>query len=62
MRVISMENAIWMQQLQMPEFPTLQGNRKTQVLIVGGGLTGLLCAWRLQQAGVDYLLGESDRI
>ena len=62
MRVISMENAIWMQQLQMPEFPTLQGNRKTQVLIVGGGLTGLLCAWRLQQAGVDYLLVESDRI
>ena len=57
-----MENAIWMQQLQMPEFPTLQGNRKTQVLIVGGGLTGLLCAWRLQQAGVDYLLVESDRI
>jgi len=57
-----MTNSIWMQHSQMPEFPNLQGNRKTDVLIVGGGLAGLLCAWRLQQAGVDYLLIESDRI
>ena len=46
----------------MPEFPPLHGNRKTDVLIVGGGLAGLLCAWRLHQAGVDYLLIEADRI
>lgn len=57
-----MLDSIWMQQVQMPEFPNLQGNRKTDVLIVGGGLAGLLCAWRLQQAGVDYLLIEADRI
>lgn len=57
-----MENTIWMQQAQLPEFPTLKGNRKTDVLIVGGGLAGLLCAWRLQQAGVDYLLIEADRV
>ena len=57
-----MENTIWMQQSQLPEFPNLQGNRKTDVLIIGGGITGLLCAWRLQQAGIDYLLIEADRI
>lgn len=60
--VMKMENTIWRQQLQMPEFPNLKGNRKTDVLIVGGGLAGLLCAWRLQQAGLDYLLIEADRI
>ena len=46
----------------MPSFPQLAGNRKTDVLIVGGGLAGLLCAYRLQQAGVDCLLLEADRI
>lgn len=57
-----MENTIWLQQQQLPEFSNLQGNRKTDVLIVGGGLAGILCAWRLQQAGIDYLLIEADRI
>jgi len=57
-----MKNTIWMQTARLPEFANLQGNRKTDVLIVGGGLAGLLCAWRLQQAGVDYLLIEADRI
>lgn len=57
-----MTNSIWMQQTRLPQFKSLQGNRKTDVLIVGGGLTGLLCAWQLQQAGVDYLLIEAGRI
>lgn len=60
--VIEMNNTIWTQQAQVPDFPNLCGNRKTDVLIVGGGLAGMLCAWRLQQAGVDYQLIEADRI
>ena len=57
-----MKDTIWMQHTQLPEFPNLHGNRKTDILIIGGGLTGILCAWQLQQAGVDYLLIEADRI
>ncbi|MBR4289074.1 MAG: FAD-dependent oxidoreductase [Oscillospiraceae bacterium] len=57
-----MSNSIWMQGFQMPQFSPLHGNRKTDILIVGGGLAGLLCAWQLHQAGADYLLIEADRI
>ena len=46
----------------MPEFPTLSSDLKTEVLIVGGGMTGLLCAYMLEQAGVNYALIEADRI
>lgn len=57
-----MENSIWTEDLLLPEFPALPGDLKTDVLIIGGGLTGVLCAWKLERAGVDYALVEADRI
>lgn len=35
---------------------------KTQVLIIGGGITGILCAYQLQKAGVDCVVAEADRM
>ena len=46
----------------MPEFGRLDSDRKTEVLIVGGGLCGLLCAYFLKQAGVGCMVVEADRI
>ncbi len=46
----------------MPSFPPLQGDLKTDVLVVGGGMAGLLCAHTLTQQGVDCALVEADRI
>ncbi len=46
----------------LPQFPPLTGDRTTEVLIIGGGMAGLLCAYSLKQAGIDCLLIESDRI
>ena len=55
-------DSLWTQTAKLPEFPTLDGDRKTDVLIIGGGLAGLLCAYQLKNAGVDCLLVEKNRI
>ena len=55
-------DSIWTQTAQLPRFPPLQSDLKSDVLIIGGGMAGLLCAYQLSQAGVDYALVEADRI
>ncbi|MGN1052600.1 MAG: FAD-dependent oxidoreductase, partial [Candidatus Scatosoma sp.] len=55
-------NSIWTETTKSPEFNALDGDIKTDVLIVGGGIAGILCAYELQKAGVDYALIESERI
>lgn len=54
--------SIWTNTADLPKFGPLDGDLKTGVLIVGGGMAGLLCAYWLAQAGVDYALVEADRI
>ena len=39
-------NSIWKSQVEMPEFESFEGNKKTDVLIIGGGMAGVLCAGR----------------
>lgn len=46
----------------MPEFPAARGNLKTDVLIVGGGIAGLLTAYELQKSGVSCVVAERRRI
>ena len=55
-------NSVWSESVQLPQFETLQGSRKTDVLIIGGGMAGILCAYFLQEKGVDYMLVEGYRI
>ena len=57
-----MNNSIWTKDIQLPAFGQLQEDVKTDVLIIGGGLAGLLCAYRLQKAGADCVLIEADRV
>ncbi len=57
-----MDRSIWSEGFSLPTFSRQTENFKTDVLIIGGGLAGILCARRLQQDGVDYALIEADQI
>lgn len=46
----------------MPEFPSQQGSARTDVLIIGGGIAGILCAHMLSRAGIEYILVEENTI
>lgn len=57
-----MVQSLWTDSQKLPNFAKLQGNAKTDTLIIGGGLCGILCAYFLKKAGVDCLLVEADSI
>lgn len=54
--------SIWEKTAQKPQFNVLNGNKKTEVLIIGGGIAGILCAYKLKNTGVDCMLCEADEI
>lgn len=54
--------SIWKQSASPVRFDALNGNTSADVLIVGGGIAGVLCAMRLKNAGADCILVEADRI
>ena len=54
--------SLWEETAELDHFDCLDGDIKTDVLIIGGGLAGLLCAHQLHQAGVPYVLAEADTI
>ncbi len=54
--------SLWEDISEMPSFPAQEKDMKTDVLIIGGGMAGVLCAYMLQKAGVDYVLAEAERI
>lgn len=54
--------SLWTKTAKMPTFPPFEGEVKTDVLVIGGGMAGLLCAYKLQQAGIGTVLLEADRI
>lgn len=55
-------NSVWKNTNKLPSFPKLASDEKTDVLIVGGGMSGILTAYMLEKAGVDYILIEQNRI
>ena len=52
---------IW-ENTKLPDFQKLNHDIKTDVLIIGGGLCGILCAHFLKENGIDYVLVEGDKI
>jgi len=56
-RVCEMKS-LWTDMVELPSFPSLKGEVKTDVLIIGGGMAGILCAYFLQEKGINYILAE----
>ncbi len=54
--------SLWESTAQRPSFESLKGSTDTDVLIIGGGLTGLLCAHMLKKAGLHCILVEASKI
>lgn len=54
-----MKKSLWAEETFLPEFPSLKGKIKTDVLIIGGGMCGILCAHFLEQCGAYMGLSVS---
>lgn len=54
--------SLWEQTSRHTGFERLEQNMKTKVLIIGGGMAGVLCAYLLHQSGVPYVLLEAETI
>lgn len=55
-------DSIWIKTAEAPQFEALNGDIQTDVLVIGGGIAGILCAYMLKRSGVDCVLAEADRI
>ncbi|MBE7065477.1 MAG: FAD-dependent oxidoreductase [Ruminococcaceae bacterium] len=55
-------NSLWSQTTDRPEFETLKSDIKTDVLIIGGGICGILCGYMLKSVGIDCVIAEADKI
>ena len=54
--------SLWEQSWKPLEFSVQEGDMTTDVLIIGGGMVGVLCAYQLHRAGVPYVLTEAETI
>lgn len=57
-----MKESLWTKTATLPTYQKLEGDKKTDVLIIGGGICGILCAYFLKQAGVDCVLVEGSKL
>lgn len=57
-----MEKSLWHFDTKLPSFDSLKGDMKTDVLIIGGGMCGLLCGYYLKQSGIDCIIVEAEKI
>ena len=57
-----MMESVWEKDASRVQFPALEGNKTVDVLILGGGIAGILCAYRLKNAGVHCMVAEARKI
>lgn len=53
---------LWDENNVLRRFPTLTEDKETEVLIIGGGICGILCAYRLYKLGKKVIVIDEGRI
>lgn len=54
--------SIWTKTYERKSRPTLEGTVEADVAVIGAGITGILTAWQLEEAGVHAVVLEADQI
>ena len=54
--------SLWHAETRLPVFGPLTRDIRTDVLIIGGGMAGLLCAHFLKSSGINCVVAEAGRI
>jgi glycine/D-amino acid oxidase-like deaminating enzyme len=55
-------NSFWIDNFKNKHFESLDQNLKTDVCIIGGGITGISCGYYLSRAGLNVCILEKDKI
>lgn len=55
-------DSVWVSDSEKVRFEPLDGKKSTEILIIGGGIAGILCAYKLKNAGVNCMLLEAKEI
>ena len=55
-------NSFWIDNFKNKLFESLDQNLKTDVCIIGGGITGISCGYYLSRAGLNVCILEKDKI
>ena len=55
-------NSVWEKSTEIPKHKTLTKDIKADVCVIGGGMAGLLIAYKLQEKGFDTVVLEAKRI
>ena len=53
---------IWTETAKAPQLVPLEGDIRTDVLVIGGGMAGILCAHFLQESGVSCVVAEAKTV
>ena len=54
--------SLWNETVDIPVFQQLEGDTETDILIMGGGIAGILCAYVLKERGAHCMLVERNKI
>ena len=60
--VIFMNSSYWVESTHQTDYPKISKDFDTDVLIIGGGITGILTAYMLSESSLNVSIVEADRM